>query len=89
MCLHTQEDLPAFPVELLIPTKTNPEFHLASLFSPSTNVDAEILIAHAATVYAFPTDPVEITYASHTDSFVIPDALSFRDPRDIRLQEEA
>ena len=89
MCLHTQEDLPAFPVELLIPTKTNPEFHLASLFNSSTNVDAETLIAHAATVYAFPTDPVEITYASHTDSFVIPDALSFRDPRDIRLQEES
>ena len=89
MRLHTQEDLPAFPVELLIPTKTQEGLHLASLFGTSTNVDAETLIAQAATIYTFPTDSIDIVVGSHTDSFVIPDALSFRDPRDIRLQEEA
>ena len=88
MRLHTQEDLPAFPVELLIPTKTHQELHLASLFSTSTNVEAEALIAQAATIYAFPKDSIDIVDGSHCDSFVIPDALSFRDPRDIRIQEE-
>ena len=89
MRLHTQEDLGAFPVELLTPTKTHPNLHLASLFSASASVDAEALVAQAATIYAFPTDSIEIRFVSHTDSFVIPDALSFRDPRDIRIQEEA
>lgn len=86
MRLHSQEDVSAFPVELLIPTKTHPELHLASLFNSNTHVDAEDLIAQAAKIFVFPTDSIDILHGSNSDSFVIPDALSFRDPRDIRIQ---
>jgi len=87
MRLDTGEGLPAFPVELLTPTKTHPTLHLASLFSDANRVNGQALISHAAAIYAFPTDSIEIT-PSHTEGFAIPDALSFRDPREIRIQEE-
>lgn len=87
MRLDTGEELPAFPVELLTPTETYPRLHLASLFSDLASVNAQALISQAAAIYAFPVDSIEVV-ASHTGEFVIPDALSFRDPREIRIQQE-
>ena len=85
---HTQEDnISAFPVELLHPVKTRESLHLATLFGLGNAINAMSVIAKAAEIYTFPTESLKVD-GSPDQKFVIPDALSFRNPRDLRIQKE-
>ena len=88
MRMDTQEELTnTFPVELLSPIKTLDELHLGSLIGRENRVTPQQLIDRASEIYMFPTSSVDIAEPSEED-YAIPEALSFRDPRDIRIQEE-
>ncbi len=86
--LDTQEQgVAAFPVELLDPVRTVDSLHLGTLFGAGAVIDATSLIEQASEIYTFPTDTVRIVGPPDM-TYRIPDALSFRDPREIRIQQE-
>ena len=88
MRIHTHDDLAnMFPVELLTPVKTLNELHLASLFGLEVHITPQHLIDQASKIYAFPISSVDIIGPTQ-ETYLIPEALSFRDPRDIRIQKE-
>ena len=86
--MDTQEQgIPAFPVELLEPVRTRDSLHLATIFDQVTSIDALSVIEYASEIYAFPTSSIQ-GVDSPNKTYIIPDALSFRDPREIRIQME-
>ena len=88
MRIDTHDDFAnTYPVELLIPVKTLNELHLASLFCLETHVTPQHLIDQASEIYTFPTCSIDIVGPTQ-ETYLIPEALSFRDPRDIRIQKE-
>ena len=78
----------ASPVELLSPVKTLDKHHLASLLGAQADVTPQHLIHQASEIYTFPTSSVSIIGPTQ-ETYLIPEALSFRDPRDIRIQKES